>query len=52
MIRWLQETAKKPGALRGVTKVLRLATTQAEGAPLTAQLLTASWRNLTGEDER
>ena len=46
----LQEIGKKPGALRVVTKTLRLASLFAQGAgeALTAQYIRAAWQELGG----
>lgn len=42
------EIARQPGALRGLTKALRLATLFAKGGPLEAQHVAAAWKDLGG----
>ncbi|MDT8428522.1 MAG: AAA family ATPase [Pseudomonadales bacterium] len=51
-VRVLMDIARKPGALRGVTKALRLASlfAQGQGEPaVTATHIVAAWRDLGGE---
>lgn len=43
------EIARRPGALRGVTKVLRLASLFARGEPVRLEHIRAAWRDLGGE---
>ncbi len=43
------EIARTPGALRGLTKALRLAHLVAKGRPVGRGHLAAAWRDLTGE---
>lgn len=46
-----KEIASKPGALRGLTKTLRLATMFANGQPINAGTIKLAWKDLTaGED--
>lgn len=49
IINALSGYASLPGAIRGATKVLRLATQAAEGKPVTLNLIRAAQRNLGGK---
>jgi DNA transposition AAA+ family ATPase len=48
-VRALREIGAKPGGLRGVAKVLRLATMFADGEPITLDHVRAAWKDLGGE---